>query len=131
MEPCPSFKNLLIFVHPITYLQLNAYESNACWKNFHIHIGPKRKHFEVLGNWHSQDPLAVRPSHFPSGLSVMRIISICSPCLTLSSFFPPLTSQQAFAWWMTWIGPVSCKEGEKKITNSYLVAWFLYPIFSY
>lgn len=69
---------------------------------------------------HSHDPLAVLPSHFPSGLSVMRIISIFSPCLKLSSFFPPLTSQQAFAWWMTWIGPVSCKEGKKKNHNQLL-----------
>lgn len=36
-----------------------------------------------------QDPF-VLPSHFPSGLSVMRMISIWSPCLTVSSFFPPL-----------------------------------------
>lgn len=69
---------------------------------------------------HSHDPLAVLPSHFPSGLSVIRIISICSPCLKLSSFFPPLTSQQAFAWWMTWIGPVSCKEEKKSRPASLL-----------
>lgn len=78
----------------------------------------KRGPSEVLGgNGHSHDPRAVLPNHFPSGLSVMRMISMGSPCLQLSSFFPPLTSQQARAWWMTSMGPASCREERETITG--------------
>lgn len=56
----------------------------------------------------------ILPSHFPSGLSVRRMISIWSPCLTVSSFFPPLLSTQARAWWRTWMGPVNCREKNNK-----------------
>lgn len=90
------------------------------WARFSF-LAPKEDNLKSLENVHSHDPRVVLPNHFPSGLSVMRIISIGSPCLKLSSFFPPLTSQQALAWWMTSMGPVSCKEEKKTITQASLL----------
>lgn len=96
MGVIPVILNLPIFIYPVTSTP-HLMPLSCSGRIYTFNIGSKRHPLKSQENLHSQDPLAVLPSHFPSGLSVMRIISICSPCLKLSSFFPPLTSQQAFA----------------------------------
>lgn len=87
------------------------------WRNLHVCCHTVKTFRSTVKKQNSQHPF-ILPSHFPSGLSVRRIISISSPCLTVSSFFPPLWSTRARAWWRTWMDPVNCrKEASKENTD--------------
>lgn len=89
----------------------------TAWCSAHICCHTVKTFRSIVKKQNSQHPF-ILPSHFPSGLSVRRMISISSPCLTVSSFFPPLWSTQARAWWRTWMGPVNCREAAtKEITD--------------
>lgn len=82
------------------------------WCNAHVCCHAVKTFRSTMKKQNSQHPF-ILPSHFPSGLSVRRMISMQSPCLKVSSPFRPLWSVQARAWWRTSMGLVNWRGNRK------------------